>query len=198
MPPILDKLVKLFSLINGVGHRSAKRIVLTLVKDQKNLVLNLSKLLKDVADNVKCCSVCNNIDDSLLCYVCSDENRVQDKLCIVEDVSDLWTIESSNIFNGVYHVLGGCLSALEGVTPEDLKINSIIDRIKKNSISEVIIATNLTIDGRTTGYYISDLIKKHSSTKVTGLAYGIPVGGEINYLDESTLEFAFMGRKEYE
>jgi len=156
------------------------------------LINNLQKTL----ENTKSCSVCSNYDTIDPCSICTDGKRDKSILCVVEDVSDLWAFEKDKIFAGKYHVLGGSLSALEGIKPSDLNIESLVDRIiEDDAINEVIIATNATVDGQTTAFYINERILEVSQVKITRLAYGIPVGGELDYLDEGTLSASLNSRK---
>lgn len=191
----IDKLIYLLSRIPGVGPRSSRRSVLHLLKYRNELMIPLAEELNKAAQNIKTCQICSNIDEQSPCSICLDAKRNQKIICIVETISDLWAIERGNIFNGSYHVLGGTLSASQGITPKDLNLNTLISRIKTDQVEEVIIATNATLEGQTTAFYITDILNKETNIHVTRLAYGIPVGGELDYMDDSTLEAALMSRK---
>ena len=198
MIPEVDNLIKIISQIPGMGPRSSRRFVFHLLK--KKDILHIAKSMENAAKSVLTCKICGNIDNKSPCHICINERRDKNVLCIVEDIVDLWAIERSNIFNGVYHVLGGRLSAIEGVAPEDLNIQTLIKKIKEHdSLLEVIIATNPTMEGRTTGYYVADIIKQNiqKDVKTSFLGYGLPIGAEIDYMDECTLEFALKDRKAY-
>ena len=193
----IDKLIYLLAKIPGVGARSARRAALHLLNYRDQLMLPLAEELKKSAAIIKTCQICNNIDENSPCYVCIDSKRNQKTICIVESISDLWAIERAGIFSGCYHVLGGTLSATQGRSPDILNLNNLTARIKLDQVEEVIIATNATMDGQTTAFYITDFLSKESPVKVTRLAYGIPVGGELDYLDDSTLEAALLSRKSF-
>lgn len=193
----IDKLIYLFSKIPGIGSRSARRAVLHLLKYREQLMLPLAEELERSAKVIKSCSICGNIDEISPCSICIDNKRNQKIICIVENISDLWAIERGNIFNGCYHVLGGTLSASHGRTPDELSLKILAARIKTDQVEEVIIATNATLDGQTTAFYITDYLSKEAKVQVTRLAYGIPVGGELDYLDESTLEASLLARKPF-
>lgn len=193
----IDKLIYLFSKIPGIGSRSARRAVLHLLKYREQLMLPMAEELERSAKAIKSCSICGNIDEISPCSICIDNKRNQKIICIVENISDLWAIERGNIFNGCYHVLGGTLSVSHGRTPDELSLKILAARIKTDQVEEVIIATNATLDGQTTAFYITDYLGKEAKVKVTRLAYGIPVGGELDYLDESTLEASLLARKPF-
>jgi recombination protein RecR len=194
----IDKLIYLFSKIPGIGPRSARRAVIHLLKYRDQLMLPLSEELSKAAKNIKSCKICGNLDENSPCIVCSDSKRNQKIICVVETISDLWAIERGQIFNGAYHVLGGSLSVLKGKTPEELGLGNLVARIRTDQVEEVIIATNATLDGQTTAFYITEfLTSNHAKVQITRLAYGIPVGGELDYLDESTLEASLIARKPF-
>ena len=193
----IDKLVYLLAKVPGVGPRSARRAVLHLLKYREQLMLPLSEELQKAAHSIKNCQICGNIDEQSPCYICLDQKRNQKIICVVEAISDLWAIERGNIFNGVYHVLGGTLSVSQGRSPDELSLQTLISRVKTDQIEEVILATNATLEGQTTAFYITEFLSKETDVQVTRLAYGIPVGGELDYLDESTLEAAIMSRKSF-
>ena len=189
----IDHLVRLISKLPGLGLRSARRIVLHLLNNKEKEMLVLSDEIKDVAERVKFCVICGNMDTSEECYICKDEKRDVSTICVVENVGDLWAIERSGVFSGKYHVLGGVLSALDNIGPDDLKIGQLVQRAKSEKIKEVILANSATVDGQTTAHYIEDLIK-NDKIKITKLAQGLPVGGEIEQLDDGTLFSAFKNR----
>ena len=194
----VDKLIYLLAKVPGVGPRSSRRAVLHLLNYREQLMLPLAEELKKSAQTIKNCQICNNIDEQSPCSICMNSKRDLQSICIVETISDLWAIERSGIFNGGYHVLGGTLSTSHGRSPDDLNLDNLISRVKTDQVEEVIIATNATLDGQTTAFYITDFLSKNSTNiKVTRLAYGIPVGGELDYLDDSTLEAALLSRKPF-
>jgi len=193
----IDKLIYLLAKVPGVGPRSARRAVLHLLKYREQLMFPLADELQKTAQFIKNCQICGNIDEQSPCSICLDSTRNQKIICIVEGISDLWAIEKGNIYNGNYHVLGGTLSVTHGRSPDELNLQTLISRIKTDQIEEVIIATNATMDGQTTAFYITEILTKETKVVVTRLAYGIPVGGELDYLDESTLEAALMSRKPF-
>ena len=194
--PVLDNLINLISRLPGLGPKSARRIALHLLKNKENLIKPLADTLNSAHKKILRCKICGAIKSSEVnCTInkCSYGNEKYDQLCIVENVADMWAMQSTNIFKGYYHILGGTLSALNGSNPDSLLINSLIERIKKNSIKEVIIATSATIEGQTTAHYIKDTLKD-LDIKITKLAHGLPVGSEIEYLDDGTLFSAFKHR----
>ena len=194
--PDLDELITLVAKLPGLGPKSARRIALYLLKNRDNVMKPLSHSLAKVHSKVIRCNLCGNIkSNESECNLekCFYTNKSYDQICVVENIADMWAMESTNVFQGQYHVLGGTLSALNGSNPEDLLINSLINRIKKNNVKEVILATSATIEGQTTAHYINDSIKD-LGVKVTKLAHGLPVGGEIEYLDDGTLFSAFKFR----
>ncbi|GMO57547.1 MAG: recombination mediator RecR [Rickettsiales bacterium] len=192
---IVNDLIRFFSKLPSLGTRSANRIVLHLLNKKEQLLLPLISLLDDVYKNIHHCRICGNLTTDKTCSICNDKTR-DNIICIVETVADLWNIENSGIYTGLYHILGGNLSANDGRTPQDLNFDSLIERIKNDGIDEVIIATNPTLEGQTTAFYISDLLKD-VNVKITKPAYGIPLGSELNFLDESTLDIAFKNKKEF-
>jgi len=191
----ISELISLFSKIPGLGPRSAKRAVLWLIKKKDSQMLPLIRALQDVLTNVKTCKVCGNLDTAEICSVCTDTKRDTSVLCVVADISDLWVLERGGLFKGKYHILGGLLSALDGIGPEDLRIYSMLDRIKENNVREVILALPVTTEGQTTAFYIADAVKEACpDVKVFTLAQGVPVGGELDYLDDGTIETAFRNK----
>ena len=189
----IDHLVRLISKLPGLGLRSARRIVLHLLNNKEKEMLVLSDEIKDVAERVKFCVICGNMDTSEECYICKDEKRDVSTICVVENVGDLWAIERSGIFSGKYHVLGGVLSALDNIGPDDLKIGQLVQRAKSEKIKEVILANSATVDGQTTAHYIADQL---SSTDIilSRLAQGLPMGGELDFLDDGTITQALRAR----
>jgi recombination protein RecR len=187
----IERLIQLLSKLPGLGPRSARRAALALLKKRDTLMEPLSSALKDAAAAIRDCEICGNLDTISPCAVCADQRRDGHVLCVVEDVADLWALERAGVFRGRYHVLGGALSALDGVTPEKLNVASLTERVKLG-VDEVILAMNATVEGQTTAHYLMDLL---TGVKVTRLAHGVPVGGELDYLDEGTLSAAFKARR---
>ena len=192
----IDRLISLLAKLPGLGPRSARRAVLHLMKRTDSLMNPLARALDAAAENIKVCSICGNLDTRDPCEICTDTRRDGAQICVVEDVADLWALERTAGFKGHYHVLGGTLSALDGVTPEDLRIPGLIARIRSGGVTEVILATNATVDGQTTAHYIADRINDlDQDVTVSGLAHGVPVGGELDYLDDGTLTAAMKARR---
>ena len=190
--PEIEELIRQFSKLPGLGPKSAKRIILKLIKNKDNLVKPLAQSLAKVYKSVIRCINCGNL--KIIDKVCICESEKQfDKICVVENLADMWVIESANIFKGYYHILGGTLNSNENYEQKNLLIDSLVKRIKKNSLKEVIIATSATIEGQTTAHYIEDAVK-NNKLKITKLAQGLPVGGEIEQLDDGTLFSAFKNR----
>ena len=190
--PEIEELIKQFSKLPGLGPKSAKRIILKLINNKENMVKPLAQSLAKVYKNVVRCINCGNLKIIEKLCVCEGDNQY-DKICVVENLADMWVIESANIFKGYYHILGGTLNSNENYEQKNLLIESLIKRVKKNSLKEVIIATSATIEGQTTAHYIEDSIKS-DKIKITKLAQGLPVGGEIEQLDDGTLFSAFKNR----
>jgi len=190
----IKSLIKLMSKIPGLGPRSARRSVLSLIKNPEKLMLPLANALIEVSENIKLCSICGNIDSDIICGICKDEKRDKATICVVEDIADLWALERSSNFKGRYHILGGVLSAIDGINPEDLRIRELLENISANNVTEVILATSATIAGQTTGFYITDLLES-KDVIVSKLAQGIPMGGELDYLDDGTIGAALDSRK---
>lgn len=189
----LENLIEMMAKLPGLGPRSARRAVLHLVKKRALVLMPLADALTRVAETARECLNCGNIGTSDLCEICDSQKRANGELCIVEDVADLWAMERSNVFKGRYHVLGGTLSALDAIGPEELRIPKLLDRVSSENISEVILALNATVDGQTTGHYIADQLENR--VKVTTLAQGVPIGGELDYLDDGTIGAALRARK---
>ncbi len=191
--PEIERLIQLLAKLPGLGPRSARRVALVLLKKRDTLLSPLATALRDAAQAIRVCEICGNLDTSSPCSLCADPKRDARQICVVEDVSDLWAIERAGVFKGTYHVLGGALSALDGVTPERLNLPGLLGRLK-SGVEEVILAMNATIEGQTTAHYMLDALAE-SGVKVTRLAHGVPVGGELDYLDEGTLNAAFRARR---
>ena len=191
----IEKLIKIIAKLPALGTRSSRRIVLHLLKKKETSLPALISALQEVADNIKKCPICGNFDTDEPCAVCSDKTRDADILCVVQDVSDLWAMERAGTYRGQYHVLGGILSAIEGITPEDLNIEPLFARLQKSSVKEIILALPATIDGQITVHYLLSRLKEYP-IKVTSLAQGIPVGAELDYMDDGTIQLAFNARKE--
>ena len=187
----IERLIQLLSKLPGLGPRSARRAALALLKKRDTLMEPLSAALKDAAAAIRDCEICGNLDTRSPCAICADPRRDGHILCVVEDVADLWALERAGVFRGRYHVLGGALSALDGVTPEKLNVGVLAERVK-SGVDEVILAMNATVEGQTTAHYLMDVL---TGVKVTRLAHGVPVGGELDYLDEGTLSAAFKARR---
>lgn len=192
-PTDLENLIELMARLPGLGPRSARRAVLHLVKKRALVLMPLADAMAQVAATARECLNCGNIGTSDLCEICESEKRANGELCIVEDVADLWAMERAGVFKGRYHVLGGTLSALDAIGPEELRIPKLMDRVQTESISEVILALNATVDGQTTAHYIADQLENR--VKVTSLAQGVPIGGELDYLDDGTISAALRARK---
>jgi len=190
----LEALIQLLAKLPGLGPRSARRAALHLLKRRETLMLPLAEAMQAAAERVKACSICGNLDTEDPCALCRDSRRDPAVLCVVEDVADLWAIERAGAFRGRYHVLGGTLSALEGVGPEDLRIDALAARASSGEVKEVILALNATVEGQTTAHYITDRLAG-TGVAVTRLAHGVPVGGELDYLDEGTLSAALAQRR---
>lgn len=195
----LENITKIVAKLPSMGPRIAKRIILHLANNKEKVLLPLIKNLQDLANNVHHCQICGNLDEGNICNICSDENRDNTLICVVEEVADLWAIERSNQrtknFRGKFHVLGGKLSASSGVGIEDLKFNQLLQRLKNSNVQEVIIATSATVDGQTTAHFLAEILKEHN-IKISRLAHGIPVGSELDYLDEGTIAIALETRSE--
>ncbi len=192
--PEIDQLIQLLAKLPGLGPRSARRATLELLKRKESHLAPLAAAMTRAAEAVSVCGICGNLDVRDPCAVCTDQRRNQAIICIVEDVADLWALERSGAFKGLYHVLGGTLSALDDVGPEDIRIPDLLARTADGSVTEVILATSATVDGQTTSHYIAERLKDTDIT-VTRLAHGVPVGGELDYLDDGTLTEALKARR---
>jgi len=191
--PEIERLIQLLARLPGLGPRSARRAALTLIKKRDQLMVPLAEAVKIACERVTVCTTCGNMDTMDPCTICRDPRRDAALLVVVEDVADLWALERAGVVNARYHVLGGTLSPLDGVGPEDLSIDRLVSRVAEGGIGEVIIALNATVDGQTTAHYVTDLLAE-TGAKVTRLAHGVPVGGELDYLDEGTLAAAIRSR----
>ncbi|HEX7753601.1 MAG TPA: recombination mediator RecR [Novosphingobium sp.] len=190
----IEALTSALSRLPGLGPRSARRAVLWLIKRREGALVQLIEALGAVRANLVECSLCGNVDTSDPCGICADPRRDARALCVVEDVADLWALDRARLFTGRYHVLGGRLSALDGVRPEDLTIGKLIDRVATGGIDEVVLAMNATLEGQTTAHYIAERLESYP-LRLTQLAHGLPVGGELDYLDEGTLAQALRARR---
>jgi recombination protein RecR len=190
----IDALIELMAKLPGLGPRSARRAVLHLIRKRGLLLSPLAQLMQQVAATARECLNCGNIGTADICDICANEKRANGEICVVEDVADLWAMERSGVFTGRYHVLGGTLSALDAVGPQELRIPRLIDRVHREGITEVILALNATIDGQTTAHYIADQLE--NQVRLTSLAQGVPVGGELDYLDDGTITAAMRARKQ--
>jgi recombination protein RecR len=191
--PEIERLIQLLARLPGLGPRSARRAALFLIKKREMLMTPLAEALQTALEKIEICRVCGNIDSQNPCTVCSDVKRDRGVIVVVADVADLWALERAGAINARYHVLGGTLSPLDGVGPQDLSIDALVNRVHAEKPNELILALNATVDGQTTAHYITDLIQD-TGVKVTRLAHGVPVGGELDYLDEGTLAAAIRQR----
>ncbi|MCR6629695.1 MAG: recombination mediator RecR [Magnetospirillum sp.] len=194
--PEIERLIQLLSRLPGLGPRSARRAALHLVEKREVLLQPLAQAMADAAEKVKTCSVCGNFDSLDPCAICRDERRDGSVLCVVEDVGALWAMERTGAFRGRYHVLGGLLSALDGVGPEELGVARLVERAQGVEVTEIILATPATVEGQTTAHYIADRLGSAGVT-VSGLAHGVPVGGELDYLDDGTISAALRARRAF-
>jgi recombination protein RecR len=192
--PEIERLIQLLGRLPGLGPRSARRVALHLLKKREVLMQPLSTALADAARAIRPCSSCGNLDTVDPCSICADTRRDPGLICVVEDVGDLWAMERAKIFSGLYHVLGGTLSALDGIGPDELNIAALLKRVKEGGVREVIVATNATVDGQTTAHYLAERLGD-SGVPMTRLAHGVPVGGELDWLDDGTLATALKARR---
>jgi recombination protein RecR len=192
--PEIERLIQLLGRLPGLGPRSARRVALHLLKKRETLMQPLSAALADAAGAIRACSTCGNLDTVDPCSICANPERDAGLICVVEDVGDLWAMERGKIFAGRYHVLGGTLSALDGIGPDELNIAGLVARVTAGPVREVIVATNATVDGQTTAHYLAERLA-HSNVPVTRLAHGVPMGGELDWLDDGTLATAFKARR---
>tara|TARA_Y100001936_G_C15746742_1_gene493893 strand:+ start:82 stop:681 length:600 start_codon:yes stop_codon:yes gene_type:complete len=191
----IDKLINEISRLPSLGRRSAQRIALYLLKNKHKSLVPLIKSLEEANKKIINCENCGNIDVFSPCSLCINKKRDKQTICVVEDISDLWTFEKIGFFHGLYHVLGGALSAINGISTEQIAIEKLLKRIKDDHVKEVILALSTTVEGQTTSHVISDKLEKIDELQVTKLAQGVPIGGEVHYLDENTLQAAFQSRK---
>ena len=189
----IDRLIGLLSRLPGLGPRSARRAALHLLKKRKSLLAPLALALTQAAEAIRNCDQCGTLDTANPCAICRDMERDASVICMVEEVADLWAVERSGIYRGHYHVLGGTLSALDGVGPEELKIAKLVERASNAKVKEVILATNATVDGQTTAHYVANRLAQ-CEVEITRLAHGLPMGGELDYLDDGTLTAALKAR----
>ena len=192
--PEIERLIQLLGRLPGLGPRSARRVALHLLKKRETLMQPLSAALADAARAIRACSTCGNLDTVEPCSICADPGRDSGLICVVEDVGDLWAMERGKIFRGRYHVLGGSLSALDGIGPDELNAAGLVRRVAAGGVREVILATNATVDGQTTAHYLAERLSEHG-VPVTRLAHGVPVGGELDWLDDGTLATALKARR---
>ncbi len=191
--PEIERLIQLLAKVPGLGPRSARRAALHLIKKKEQLLQPLAAAMGEAVDKVRVCSTCGNVDTTDPCMICTDPRRDAATLIVVEDVADLWALERAGAMNVRYHVLGGTLSSLDGIGPDQLNIRSLVDRLASGEVREVILAVNATVEGQTTAHYITDQLAG-LDVRVTRLAHGVPVGGELDYLDEGTLAAALKSR----
>ncbi|AZL58928.1 recombination protein RecR [Tabrizicola piscis] len=193
-PTGIDALIDLMARLPGLGPRSARRAVLVLLKKRGQLMAPLAQALAEVALSAKDCHVCGNISTTDICPICTEPSRATGEICVVEDVADLWAMERGQVFKGRYHVLGGTLSALDAVGPDELGIPRLVARVADEGVQEVILALNATVDGQTTAHYIADALAP-TAVQITTLAQGVPIGGELDYLDDGTIGAALRARR---
>ncbi len=192
--PELEQLISLLSKLPALGPRSARRAVLSLLKQKESKFVPLVAAMQTVLERVQQCPCCGNMDTSVPCAICSDSKRDSSLVCVVQDVADLWALERAGVFKGVYHVLGGVLSALDGVGPDELRIKELVEKVAAKVVKEVVLALPASIEGQTTVHYLSDRLSE-LDVNVSTLSRGVPVGGELDYLDDGTLQLAFKARR---
>jgi recombination protein RecR len=191
--PEIEQVIQLLARLPGLGPRSARRAALALVKRKDQLLVPLAAALREAAEKIVVCRTCGNVDTLDPCAICRDPRRPGAMLVVVEDVADLWALERAGVVEARYHVLGGTLSALDGIGPADLNLAGLTKRVAEEGVAEVVLALNATVEGQTTAHYVTDLLAP-TGVRVTRLAHGVPVGGELDYLDEGTLATALKGR----
>jgi recombination protein RecR len=194
--PEIERLIQALAKLPGLGPRSARRAALHLIKNREKLLIPLALAAAEAGDKVTLCSQCGNVDTIDPCTLCNDPGRDQSVICVVEEVGDLWALERAGAWSGLYHVLGGTLSAAEGIRPEDLAIGKLVERVGERAIKEVVLAVNATVEGQTTAHYITERLRP-SGVGISRLAHGVPVGGELDYLDEGTLTAAMRARRPF-
>jgi recombination protein RecR len=192
--PEIERLIQLLARLPGLGPRSARRAALHLVKNKEQLLGPLAAALTEARDKIVTCEICSNIDTVSPCTLCRDEKRDRSMICVVEEVGDLWALERAQVINGLYHVLGGTLSPLDGIGPDDLSIAKLIERARDPEVKEVLLALNATVEGQSTAHYLMDQLSG-CNVIVSRLAHGVPIGGELDYLDDGTLAAAVKARK---
>ncbi|MEZ5691640.1 MAG: recombination mediator RecR [Rickettsiales bacterium] len=192
-PSDIDELIRLFSKLPGLGPRSARRLVLHLIRNRNKIMTPLYSVMGRALENIKTCDICGNFDTKDPCNICGDEKRDNSTICVVEDLADLWAIERCNLYRGKYHVLGGTLSAIDDRGPAQLNMDTLLARASSDEVTEIILATNATMEGQTTAHYITSLLSD-SGVNISRLAQGIPMGGELDYLDDGTLGAALKAR----
>jgi recombination protein RecR len=192
--PEIERLIQLLAKLPGLGPRSARRAALFLIKNRERLLVPMASAMEEAREKVTICADCGNVDTVDPCTLCTDHRRDRTMLCVVEEVGDLWALERAGAWNGLYHVLGGTLSAIEGIRPEDLSIGALVERAGQGGVKEVVLALNATVEGQTTAHYITDKLKP-LGISTSRLAHGVPVGGELDYLDEGTLTQAIRARR---
>lgn len=190
----LDSLIKALAGLPGLGPRSARRIALHLLSSREEAMHPLMKALEQTAANIRTCETCGNLDLASPCRICLDAARQTGILCVIAGVADLWAIERTGAYKGMYHILGGVLSALDGIGPEDLSIRALLERVRERQPAEIILALSATVDGQATAHYLTDRLQDVTQAKITRLAHGVPVGGELDYLDDGTITTALKSR----
>jgi recombination protein RecR len=194
--PEIERLIGLLAKLPGLGPRSARRAALHLLKRKDTVMMPLARVMEETAEAIGMCGICGNLDSRDPCGVCADPGRDASQICVVEEVADLWALERAGAIRGQYHVLGGTLSALDGIGPEDLNISGLVERATAAEVKEIVLAVNATVDGQTTAHYITDRLEG-CDVQVSRLAHGVPVGGELDYLDEGTLAAAVKARRPF-
>ncbi len=194
--PEIERLISLLAKLPGLGPRSARRAALDLIRKRDGVMRPLAEAMAVAVERIKTCTICGNVDARDPCMICAAPGRDKTVICVVQDVGDLWAMERAGAFRGQYHVLGGTLSAIDGIRPEDLRIAGLIERASVPGIREVILAMNATVDGQTTAHYITDHLEKQD-VSITRLAHGVPVGGELDYLDDGTISAALKSRRPF-
>ncbi|PWE32285.1 recombination protein RecR [Maritimibacter sp. 55A14] len=192
----IEELIDLMARLPGLGPRSARRAVLQMIKKRGQVMAPLAEAMATVAETARECANCGNIGTAEICDICRAENRANGQICVVEDVADLWAMERGGVYGGRYHVLGGTLSALDAVGPEELRIPRLLDRLEEEKVEEIVLALGATVDGQTTAHYIADQLEGRG-VSVTSLAQGVPIGGELDYLDDGTITAALKARKAF-
>lgn len=190
----LDGLIRALAGLPGLGPRSARRVALHLLTNKEKVMNPLMRALAQTAENIVVCESCGNLDLATPCRLCRDMNRARGTMCVVAGVADLWAVERTGAFKGIYHILGGVLSALDGIGPEQLRIEQLLRRVGEEPVEEIIIALSATVDGQATAHYISDRLAGVTAARITKLAHGVPVGGELDYLDDGTIATALKSR----